>query len=148
MARIDERFDEARRAVARLAALSDPEEPTAAGSFDPEDMASDARLLRFAVAFEAVWFAARQLMQDRYGPIQGTADGTVRACGDVGLLSPDQVARLRATSVFHSDLMGRCRREGPTAPAAEIRAHAEAVIGWLAAIEGAAVPRSGPESVS
>lgn len=148
MARIDERFDEARHAMARLAALPEPKGSTAAGPADPDGVASDARLLRFAVAFEAVWFAARQLMLDRYGPIQGTADGTVRACGDVGLLSPEQVARLRATAVFHSDLMGRCRREGTSAPAAEIESHAEAVAGWLAAIEGAAASRSGPEAVS
>lgn len=136
MARIDERFDEARRAVDRLMAVPAVEPPATDDSpSDPAGLVSDARLLRFSVAFEAVWYAARQLMLDKYGPIQGTADGTIRACGDVGLLSPDIVDQLRQTAVFHAALAERCRREGTDAPARDLADHVSALAQWMATIE-------------
>jgi hypothetical protein len=136
MARIDERFDEARRAVERLMAVPAVDPPATDGSpSDPAGLVSDARLLRFGVAFEAVWYAARQLMLDRYGPIQGTADGTIRACGDVGLLSPDLVDRLRRTAVFHAALAERCRKDGTHGAARELADHVSDLAEWMAAID-------------
>lgn len=144
MARIDERFDEARRAVARLTAVAAPASPDPNDPADAAALVGEARLLRFVVAFEAVWFAGRQLMLDRYGPIQGTADGTIRACGDVGLLSDEAVAQLRETARFQAGVLEAARRDGPAATVAALEPHVAAVVGWLAALEPALDRAPGP----
>lgn len=132
MARLDERLAQARRAVARLIAL--PADAAAVGDAPTANaIAGDARLLRFLVAFDAVWLAARQLMLDRYGPIQGTADGTIRACGDVGLLSADAVAQLRETAAFQANALERFRCDGTIG---DLTVHTAAVAAWLEAVDG------------
>jgi len=124
----------ARLATARaaLAALNDLGPPAR----DP--VAGDARLWRFAVAFEALRAASRQLLVERYGPSQRTPDGTIRALGGLGLIDAASEARLLDAAAFAAGLVETVARDGPDTVSAALPGHAEALSAWSAGLEDAA----------
>ncbi|MEQ8965299.1 MAG: hypothetical protein RID91_05700 [Azospirillaceae bacterium] len=122
------RLDTARAALAALRDLD-------GGHATVDSVARDARLWRFAVAFEALRSASRQLLVERYGPSQRTPDGIIRALRDLGVLDPGAATRLHAAASFAAGQVEIVARDGPHDAAATIDSHVEALDDLLAALE-------------
>lgn len=83
MERLRQRCAVARQAYARLL--------EAAPTPEADAIRRDASIQRFEFTFEAVWKAAQQYLRDVEGLDVGSPKAAARACGDVGLLTRDEV---------------------------------------------------------
>lgn len=63
----------------------------AAPTLEADAIRRDASIQRFEFTFEAVWKAAQQYLRDVEGLDVGSPKAAARACGDVGLLTRDEV---------------------------------------------------------
>ncbi|MBM7867412.1 DUF86 domain-containing protein [Heliobacterium gestii] len=84
MERLIQRIETASRAVSTLEVLL--QVPT------PNEVERDASLQRFEYSFEATWKSALHYLRDIEGIEVGSPKGVVRACMQVGLLTPSETS--------------------------------------------------------
>lgn len=88
MDRLQERLDQARRALGGLLELTDLAEPST--------VQRDALLLRFMLATEAVWKGAQRFLLEEHGVEAGSPRETVRCSLEVGILDGGQAEKALA----------------------------------------------------
>ncbi|BBB91671.1 MAG TPA: HI0074 family nucleotidyltransferase substrate-binding subunit [Methylomusa anaerophila] len=82
MARLHERLDAAKKALARL--------QEAMALVHPTLLERDAGIQRFEFSFEAVWKAAQAFLTGHEGLDAASPKGVIRYCREVGLLNDDE----------------------------------------------------------
>ncbi|ABZ83816.1 nucleotidyltransferase substrate-binding protein, putative [Heliomicrobium modesticaldum Ice1] len=84
MERLKQRIDVACRAVSTLEVLLQVPKPN--------EVERDASLQRFEYSFEATWKAALHYLREMEGIEIGSPKGVIRACMQVGLLTPTETS--------------------------------------------------------
>lgn len=101
MARLEERIETARRALATLDELA--HEP-------PGKIVRDAAIQRFEYSFEAVWKAAQLGLRERFGVELASPKPVIRASFENGLLD-EEAARTALAMVDHRNLTAHTYNE-------------------------------------
>jgi nucleotidyltransferase substrate binding protein (TIGR01987 family) len=101
MARVDQRIDIARKALATLDELAG--EP-------PSAIVRDASIQRFEYSFEAAWKAAQAVLLESFGVELASPKPVIRASFENGLLTEEE-ARLALVMVDHRNLTAHTYNE-------------------------------------
>jgi nucleotidyltransferase substrate binding protein (TIGR01987 family) len=128
VARVEQRIETARRALATLDELA--VEP-------PGKIVRDAAIQRFEYSFEATWKAAQAVLRERLGVELASPKPVVRACFENNVLSENE-ARLALVMVDHRNLTAHTYNESLADEIfAAIPGYRQLLRAWIEGIEKA-----------
>ena len=126
MATVNERIEDAGRALATLKEIAAVSRPNA--------IERDAAIARFTYSFEAVWKATRAYLLDREGQDAASPKSAVRASHGVGLLDDAGSEAALAMANDPNMIVHLYREDLAKQVFARLAGHAETLDAWLTAM--------------